>query len=248
MLMNIVVLGATGGIGAKLSLSLSEDNNLFLGSRDQQKFQNLKDEIRYNQINSKKIGGSQVDVTDFDSIKNFIDESNNFLGSIDCIINCVGSLLLKPAHATSLDDLNNVFSTNLFSCFGVLKFGFPYLKKNGGSVLFFSSAAAKVGLKNHEAISSAKAAISALALTASATYANYNIRVNAIAPGLVDTPLTEKIVNNKMSLDYSKNLHGLKRIGKPENFIPIVKSVIDKNSDWITGQTICVDGGLSNVK
>tara|TARA_B100001029_G_scaffold174129_1_gene173869 strand:- start:469 stop:1209 length:741 start_codon:yes stop_codon:yes gene_type:complete len=246
--MNIVVLGATGGIGAKLSLSLSEDNNLFLGSRDQQKFLNLKDEIKYNQINSKKIGGSQVDVTDFDSIKNFIDESNNFLGSIDCIINCVGSLLLKPAHATSLDDLNNVFSTNLFSCFGVLKFGFPYLKKNGGSVLFFSSAAAKVGLKNHEAISSAKAAISALALTASATYANYNIRVNAIAPGLVDTPLTEKIVNNKMSLDYSKNLHGLKRIGKPENFIPIVRSVIDKNSDWITGQTICVDGGLSNVK
>jgi NAD(P)-dependent dehydrogenase (short-subunit alcohol dehydrogenase family) len=246
--MNIVVLGATGGIGAKLSLSLSEDNNLFLGSRDQQKFLNLQDEIKYNQINSKKIGGSQVDVTDFDSIKNFIDESNNFLGSIDCIINCVGSLLLKPAHATSLDDLNNVFSTNLFSCFGVLKFGFPYLKKNGGSVLFFSSAAAKVGLKNHEAISSAKAAISALALTASATYANYNIRVNAIAPGLVDTPLTEKIVNNKMSLDYSKNLHGLKRIGKPENFIPIVRSVIDKNSDWITGQTICVDGGLSNVK
>ena len=246
--MNIVVIGATGGIGSKLSLNLSEDNNLFLGSRDQQKFLNLKDEIKYNQINSKKIGGSQVDVTDFDSIKNFIDESNNFLGSIDCIINCVGSLLLKPAHATSLDDLNNVFSTNLFSCFGVLKFGFPYLKKNGGSVLFFSSAAAKVGLKNHEAISSAKAAISALALTASATYANYNIRVNAIAPGLVDTPLTEKIVNNKMSLDYSKNLHGLKRIGKPENFIPIVRSVIDKNSDWITGQTICVDGGLSNVK
>ena len=246
--MNIVVLGATGGIGSKLSLNLSEDNNLFLGSRDQQKFQNLKDEIRYNQINSKKIGGSQVNVTDFDSIKNFIDESNNFLGSIDCIINCVGSLLLKPAHATSLDDLNNVFSTNLFSCFGVLKFGFPYLKKNGGSVLFFSSAAAKVCLKNHEAISSAKAAISALALTASATYANYNIRVNAIAPGLVDTPLTEKIVNNKMSLDYSKNLHGLKRIGKPENFIPIVRSIIHKQSDWITGQTICVDGGLSNVK
>ena len=105
-----------------------------------------------------------------------------------------------------------------------------------------------MGLKNHEAISSAKAAISALALTASATYANYNIRVNAIAPGLVETPLTEKIVSNKMSLDYSKNLHGLKRIGKPENFIPIVKSLIDKQSDWITGQTICVDGGLSNVK
>tara|TARA_B100000902_G_C27269835_1_gene895696 strand:+ start:189 stop:929 length:741 start_codon:yes stop_codon:yes gene_type:complete len=246
--MNIVLLGATGGIGRKLSLSLSGANNLFLGSREEGKFLELKNEIENSQINYKKVSGAQIDVTDFDSIKKFLDDSNKFLGSIDCIINCVGSLLLKPAHTTSLDDLNNVFSTNLFSCFGVLKFGFPYLKKNGGSVLFFSSAAAKVGLKNHEAISSAKAAISALALTASATYASYNIRVNAIAPGLVETPLTEKIVSNKMSLDYSKNLHGLKRIGKPENFIPIVKSLIDSRSDWITGQTICVDGGLSNVK
>ena len=246
--MNIVLLGATGGIGRKLSLSLSGANNLFLGSREEGKFLELKNEIENSQINYKKVSGAQIDVTDFDSIKKFLDDSNKFLGSIDCIINCVGSLLLKPAHTTSLDDLNNVFSTNLFSCFGVLKFGFPYLKKNGGSVLFFSSAAAKVGLKNHEAISSAKAAISALALTASATYASYHIRVNAIAPGLVETPLTEKIVSNKMSLDYSKNLHGLKRIGKPENFIPIVKSLIDSRSDWITGQTICVDGGLSNVK
>ncbi len=246
--MNIVLLGATGGIGRKLSLGLSGANNLFLGSREEGKFLELKNEIENSQINYKKVSGAQIDVTDFDSIKKFLDDSNKFLGSIDCIINCVGSLLLKPAHTTSLDDLNNVFSTNLFSCFGVLKFGFPYLKKNGGSVLFFSSAAAKVGLKNHEAISSAKAAISALALTASATYASYNIRVNAIAPGLVETPLTEKIVSNKMSLDYSKNLHGLKRIGKPENFIPIVKSLIDSRSDWITGQTICVDGGLSNVK
>ena len=246
--MNIVLLGATGGIGRKLSSGLAEDNNLFFGSRELDKVVHLKSDIENNQVNFKNLGGSQVDVTDFDSIKIFLDESNKFLGSIDCIINCVGSLLLKPAHATSIDDLNNVFSTNLFSCFGILKFGFPYMKQHGGSILFFSSAAAKVGLKNHEAISSAKAAISALALTASATYANYNIRVNAIAPGLVETPLTEKIVSNKMSLDYSKNLHGLKRIGKPENFIPIVKSLIDKQSDWITGQTICVDGGLSNVK
>ena len=58
-------------------------------------------------------------------------------------------------------------------------------------------------------------------LSAASTYARYNIRINAIAPGLVDT-LTSKIVNNKINLDYSKNLHGLNRIGSPENFIPIV--------------------------
>ena len=105
-----------------------------------------------------------------------------------------------------------------------------------------------VGLKNHEAIASAKAAISSLVLSASSTYSRYNIRINAIAPGLVETPLTESIINNKMSLDYSKSLHGLNRIGKPENFVPMVTSLIDPKSDWITGQTIAIDGGLSNVK
>ena len=87
-----------------------------------------------------------------------------------------------------------------------------------------------------------------MVVSAASTYERYNIRVNAIAPGLVDTPLTESIINNKLSLDYSLNLHGLKRVGKPENFIPIVKSLIDVKSDWITGQTISVDGGLSNIK
>ena len=87
-----------------------------------------------------------------------------------------------------------------------------------------------------------------MVLSAASTYARYNIRVNAIAPGLVDTPLTNKIISNKVSLDYSKSLHGLNRIGKPENFIPIINSLIDERSDWITGQTFFIDGGLSNVK
>ena len=130
----------------------------------------------------------------------------------------------------------------------LLKFGFKHMKSNGGSYVFFSSAASKVGLKNHEVISGAKGAVSSIALSAASTYANYNIRVNAIAPGLVETPLTEKITSNQVSFDYSKKLHGLNRAGKVLNFIPIVDSLLNPDSDWITGQTICVDGGLSNVK
>ena len=90
--------------------------------------------------------------------------------------------------------------------------------------------------------------MSSLVTSSASSYAKYNIRVNAIAPGLVETPLTEKITSNDISLEYSKNMHGLNRIGKPENFIPIINSLIDQRSDWITGQTIHVDGGLSNVK
>jgi len=242
--MNIVIIGATGGIGKCLSIELSKNNSLFLGSRNSDSISEL--------INSEDTGssvsGSSVDVTSFSQIENFLNQANDYLGSIDTIINCAGSLILKPAHLTSEEELEKTFKVNVFSCLGLLKYGFKFMRKNGGSFLFFSSAASKVGLKNHETISSAKGAISSMVVSAASTYARYNIRVNAIAPGLVDTPLTESIINNKLSLDYSLNLHGLKRIGKPENFIPIVKSLIDVKSDWITGQTISVDGGLSNIK
>ena len=247
--MNIILLGATGGIGKCLTSELLSNHNLFISSRDKNNLSNLIYDLNQNKINSNNLlNGSVLDVSRFESVEEFLIKGNDFLGSIDCIINCVGSLLLKPAHATTEKELLEIFQTNVFGCFAILKYSFKFLRKNGGSLIFFSSAASKVGLKNHEAIASAKAAVSSLVLSAASTYAKYNIKINAIAPGLVDTPLTEKIVNNKLSLDYSTSLHGLNRIGKPENFIPIISSLLDPRSDWITGQTFFVDGGLSNVK
>ena len=247
--MNIVLFGATGGIGKCLSYELAKQHNLFMGSRDVVRIRDLAFNVNQElNIKERLVGSGAVDISDFDSIKDFLNKGNDFLGSIDCVISCVGSLMLKPTHLTKEEDLENVFRVNVFSCFGILKHSFKFLKNNGGSLIFFSSAASKVGLKNHETISSAKAAVSSFVLSAASTYAKYNIRVNAIAPGLVETPLTERIVNNKLSMDYSKSLHGLNRIGKPENFIPTINSLIDQRSDWITGQTFFIDGGLSNVK
>ena len=245
--MNIVIIGATGGIGSCLSQHLAKSHNLFIGSRNLNEIVDLTSVLDQKNLKNK-VGCEVLDVQNNESIKNMFSRAEEFLGSIDCIINSSGSLLLKPAHLTDEIELENVFRTNVFSCFGILKYGFKYLRKNGGSLIFFSSSASKVGLKNHEAIASAKAAVSGFVLSAASTYAKYNIRVNAIAPGLVDTPLTEKIIKNKISLDYSTKMHGLSRIGKPENFIPIIDSLIDSRSDWITGQTFCIDGGLSNIK
>jgi len=246
--MNIVLFGATGGIGKCLSYELSRKHNLFLGSRDKNKINNQVLDISRKIKFKHSINGAEVDVCNFDSTKDFLDQSNDFLGSIDVIINCVGSLFLKPPHIVTQNDIQEVFKINVFSCFGILKHSFKFFKNNGGNLIFFSSAASSIGLKNHECISSAKAAVSAMVSSAAATYSRYNIRLNAIAPGLVETPLTNKIVSSKIALDYSKKLHGLNRIGKPENLIPMINSLIDKRSDWVTGQTFFIDGGLSNVK
>ena len=244
--MNIVIVGGSSGIGMALSNHFSNKNNVFIGSRNIEKINSCIESFKNNSVNT--FSGDCVDVSSFDSVENFLDKANSTLGSIDAIINCAGSLLLKPPHGLREEDIDNVFKVNVYSCYALLKFGFKHMKSNGGSYVFFSSAASKVGLKNHEVISGAKGAVSSIALSAASTYANYNIRVNAIAPGLVETPLTEKITSNQVSFDYSKKLHGLNRAGKVLNFIPIVDSLLNPDSDWITGQTICVDGGLSNVK
>ena len=244
--MNIVIVGGSSGIGMALSEHFSIKNNVFIGSRNIEKITSCVESFKNNSANI--FSGASVDVSSFDSVENFLDKANSTLGSIDVIINCAGSLLLKPPHGLREEDIDNVFKVNVYSCYALLKFGFKHMKSNGGSYVFFSSAASKIGLKNHEVVSGAKGAVSSIALSAASTYANYNIRVNAIAPGLVETPLTEKITSNQVSFEYSKKLHGLNRAGKALNFVPIVDSLINPDSDWITGQTICVDGGLSNVK
>ena len=127
--MNIIILGATGGIGKSLSHELSKNHNLFLGSRNQDNIEQLICDINQQSIydnNHNSIGGCSVDASNFNSIEDFINTAQKFLISIDCIISCVGSLLLKPAHLTTEVDLDNVFKTNVYSCFGILKYAFKY--------------------------------------------------------------------------------------------------------------------------
>ena len=237
--MNIVLLGASGGIGNCLLKHLCKKHNLYIGYRN---FNKVKDILNDN------INGSEINFLNFEDMNNFLIKANKTLRSIDIIINCIGSLLLKPAHATTQNELEETLRINLFSCFSILKYGYKFLRKNGGGIIFFSSATAKIGLKNHEAIACSKGAISSLIESSASTYAKNNIRINGIAPGLVDTPLTKNIIQNEISLSFSKKMHGLNRIGKPSNFIPIIDCLIDSKSDWITGQIFSIDGGLSNLK
>ena len=100
----------------------------------------------------------------------------------------------------------------------------------------------------HEAIAAAKGGLEALVRSAAATYAKKNIRVNAVALGLVETSLSSKIVENPISLEMSKKMHSLGRIGTPESVINIAKQlIVDKNS-WITGSVVNLDGGLATTK
>lgn len=161
---------------------------------------------------------------------------------------CVGSLLLKPAHTTSAAEWGQAIAVNLSSAFYVLRAVAPAMRKQGGSIVFVSSAAARIGLANHEAIAAAKDGLIGLALSAAATYGPRGVRVNCVAPGLVDTPLTSSITTNESSLEASRSMHVLGRIGRSDDVASAIHWLLDRKQSWVTGQVIGVDGGLGTVR
>jgi NAD(P)-dependent dehydrogenase (short-subunit alcohol dehydrogenase family) len=122
------------------------------------------------------------------------------------------------------------------------------MMNQGGSIVLVASAAARIGLQNHEAIAAAKGAVMGLTLSASATYSRNKIRVNCIAPGLTDTPLTSRIVGNEASRKASEAMHPIGRLGKPEDIVEAMLWLLSDASGWVTGQVIGIDGGLGSLK
>ena len=122
------------------------------------------------------------------------------------------------------------------------------MRSGGGSIVLMASAVAQRGMINHEAIAAAKAGVVGLALSAAATYARYNIRVNCVAPGLTRTPLTASLTQNELTLKASAALHPLGRIGEPDEVASAIRWFLSPEQSWVTGQVLAVDGGLSSLQ
>ena len=118
----------------------------------------------------------------------------------------------------------------------------------GGSIVLVSSAAARIGLANHEAIAAAKAGVIGLTLSAAATYGPRRIRVNCVAPGLVRTPMTSRLTANEVSLKASTAMHPLGRIGEPGDVASAIEWLLNPEQSWVTGQVLGIDGGLGSVR
>jgi NAD(P)-dependent dehydrogenase (short-subunit alcohol dehydrogenase family) len=115
-------------------------------------------------------------------------------------------------------------------------------------VVLFSTAAAAVGLPNHEAIAAAKAGVEGLVRSAAATYASQGLRFNAIAPGLVRTPLSARITSSETALKASVAMHPLGRIGEPDEVASLAAWLLGPDATWATGQVYTLDGGLAALR
>ena len=236
----VLVIGATGGIGELVSKRLAdEESKLILFSRNKSKLENLK-----NELNDESII-YQGDATKSADLQDAVEKGIKEFGKIDSMIHAVGSIVLKPLHNTDEEVFRNTLELNLMSPFLTIKSVIrQMMNQKSGNVVVISSVAGSKGPMNHEAISAAKGGLESMIRSASITYAKRGIRFNAVALGLVNTPLAKFLTENKISMKASVSMHPLGRIGEPSDIVEAVLYLASEDSSWVTGTVIPIDGGM----
>jgi len=167
-------------------------------------------------------------------------------GRLDILVNNVGTNIRKKTLDYSEAEIQKIFNTNLFSSLELCRLMFPYLKKSEfASIVNLSSVAGITHLKTGIAYAMTKAAIIQMTKNLACEWANENIRVNAVAPWYIETPLAKQVLKD---LDYLKSVLDrtpMKRIGKPAEVVSAVAFLAMPASSYITGQCLNVDGGFS---
>ncbi len=169
-------------------------------------------------------------------------------GTVDGIVYFPGSINLKPFHRITRDELLNEFEINVVGATEVIKKYLPLLKQSpNASIVLISSVAATAGMPFHASVSISKAGIEGLTRALAAELAPA-VRVNCVAPSLVNTPLAERFLNTADKELASKNRNPLKKVGKPEDIASMISYLLSEDAGWISGQTFSVDGGMNNLR
>ena len=237
------VLGAAGGVGSYVCQNLSEEGwNIVASGRTEETLESLSNEI----------GGLEilpVDARDADAMKEAVGEILQRHGRLDAVVVAVGSILLRPLHATSTEQVQDTIDQNFTTAFNAIRSAaVPMMRGEGGRIVLFSSVAATHGMTNHAAIAAAKAAVEGLTRASAADYAKRGIRVNAIAPAMTDTPMSEHLLKNDASRKISDLMHPVGRIGEAKEIADVASWLVNGAPEWMTGQIIGVNGGLGSIK
>ena len=230
-----LVVGATGSIGSNLAEQLTASGKgVHLVGRNENQTQSIAQKLNCSYTVSDVLEDG------------FVDKIKSDIQDIKGIAYCVGSIDLKPLRMVNDDDFNKCMKLNLYSAVHLIKGFHENLKKNKGSIVLFSTVAVKQGFPNHAIVSSAKGAIEGLTLALAAELAP-NVRVNCIAPSLTNSKMSNFLLKNEKVAEGIAKMHPLKRIGEGSDTASVAKFLLTKESSWITGQIVGVDGGRSSV-
>ena len=235
---NIIVTGASGGIGNAIIKKLNEAGANILASGTRiEKLEELK-----KTFESIKI--LKFDISQSDKIEEFIENATSELGgSLDGIVNNAGITQDNLAIRMSLDEWQKVININLTSTFLMSKFGIKKMLKNkSGKIVNITSVVGHTGNLGQANYTASKAGIVAMSKSLAIEYAKKNININCISPGFIKTAMTEKIDDKFKEVIISKIPSA--RLGEPDDIANAVLFLSSEESNYINGETLHVNGGM----
>jgi len=237
-----IVTGAGQGIGKEIAFTLGREGAKVVVSDITDKINEVVEEI-------ENLGGHalpvRADVSNLKEVKKMVKETLDKFGKIDILVNNAGIYPFKPLTEMTEKDWDKVLSVNLKGIFNCTKAVLPsMIKRKGGNIINISSIAGSViGYLNLVHYSASKAGIVGFTRSSALELAQHGIRVNAIAPGAIET-LGTKVVGEE-KLEQIAQTIPLKRIGRPSDVAKLVVFLASEDSSYITGQCIVIDGGLT---
>ena len=250
-----IVTGAASGIGRSIAEHFAADGRAVLCADINRKgAEKVAETIAANGGHARAV---EVDVADELSVQAMVDAAISWTGQIDALAANAGIMAEGAALTLSLEDWNRVMSTNATGAFLTARAALPHMiDGGGGAIVFMASTVALAGMKGIAAYSASKGAVVALTRQMAADYADQNIRVNAVAPGAVRTPLSESHFRARAEddaefealLEAVIDRYPLKRWGTTAEIADLVTFLCSDRAGWMTGQIIPVDGGLLELR
>lgn len=236
----VLITGASSGVAQALARRLKKDGwRRLLASRD------------LGKLDPALGGGIVADVSTEAGAVLAIEAASQAFGQVpDAVINCAGSTLIAPISRTSEKQYRGVLAANLDTAFFTAKAYATALSaaRQGGALVLFSSVVAGTGAANHAAIAAAKGAVEALTRSLAADFSGIGLRVNCIAPGLLRTPMTARLLATEAGARQLAAQYPLGRHGEADDAAALAAFLVSSDAAWITGQVIGVDGGFSAVR
>lgn len=238
-----IVTGASRGIGRAIVLMLAREgcHVAFNYHKAQDQAKKLESEVRSLGVQCQ---GSCVDIKDFQAVKKWIESVRSDFGGLDILINNAGITRDKALMLMDPMDWQDVMDTNLNGMFYATRLCITtFLKQKSGCVINISSISGKIGLARQTNYSASKGAMDAFTKALAKEVAAYHVRVNAVAPGYINTDILEQLPREAREALAQKIPLG--RLGTPEEVASCVKFLLSDQAQYITGQIIQMDGGLA---
>jgi 2-deoxy-D-gluconate 3-dehydrogenase len=238
-----VITGGTGGLGSAVCKGLAEAGvGLAIAATNEKRLQETA--ALLGPLGTKVIT-VKTDVTNHQSMEEFVNKAVAELGRIDILINCAGITIKKPILEQTLDEWNKVLNVNLTAVFLGSKLAVPQMKKiGGGKIINFCSMGSFVSITTSGAYCAAKGGLLQLTKVMAMEWAPYNIQVNAVAPGFFNTAIASGIKNNFEAYNKLMIKNPMKRLAEVDELVGTILYLASPATNFITGVCIPVDGGF----